>query len=147
MNQITEKNITKVWKNIKIFLNSGNKGNSWILDTEGHSNVGIKDFICNQCGKRFFTRKSLKNHLTSVHGSEKAFKCNHCDMAFALKGPLKRHIKNVHEGIKKFRCSHCDRPFSEKGNLNQHIRTVHKIPCGKKKLEEYTRPAIAKCRN
>ena len=48
-----------------------------------------------------------------------------CDYGCSLKRTLRQHIASVHEGKKPHKCSICDYSFSEKGNMIKHIESVH----------------------
>ena len=43
-----------------------------------------KKFMCNQCDKKFFTRKDLKRHSV-VHTGNREFCCPHCSQRFGRK--------------------------------------------------------------
>ena len=55
---------------------------------------------CDVCDKRYVTKQSLRQHMTSAHGLGEA---------------------------QKFTCGVCSRDFSQKSTLNRHIKLVHKI--------------------
>ena len=47
-----------------------------------------KKFMCNQCDKKFFTRKDLKRHSV-VHTGNREFCCPHCSQRFGRKVRLR----------------------------------------------------------
>jgi len=51
--------------------------------------------------------------------------CDECGKTYAKKASLKKHIKNVHVGIKNLKCQLCDYITSEKSNLDKHIEGRH----------------------
>eukprot|EP00092_Neocalanus_flemingeri_P031056 GFUD01033736.1.p1 GENE.GFUD01033736.1~~GFUD01033736.1.p1 ORF type:complete len:774 (-),score=112.56 GFUD01033736.1:2240-4561(-) len=54
-----------------------------------------KKFVCNQCEKKFFTRKDLKRHSV-VHTGNREFSCPHCTQRFGRKDHMTRHAKKTH---------------------------------------------------
>ncbi|QQP39531.1 Uncharacterized protein FKW44_020447, partial [Caligus rogercresseyi] len=54
-----------------------------------------KKFPCNQCERRFFTRKDLKRHSV-VHTGDREFPCPHCTQRFGRKDHMVRHAKKSH---------------------------------------------------
>jgi len=54
-----------------------------------------KKFVCNQCDKKFFTRKDLKRHSV-VHTGNREFSCPHCTQRFGRKDHMTRHAKKTH---------------------------------------------------
>lgn len=61
-----------------------------------------KNFLCNTCGKSFYTNFHLEVHIRS-HTGIKPFKCPHCDKSFSQKSGLSMHIY-THTGEKPFSC-------------------------------------------
>lgn len=50
-----------------------------------------KPFVCQECGKSFKTKESLRLHLR-IHNGDKPFKCNQCDAKFNNSSNLKKHV-------------------------------------------------------
>lgn len=61
-----------------------------------------KNFLCNTCGKSFYTNFHLEVHIRS-HTGIKPFKCPHCDKSFSQKSGLSMHVY-THTGEKPFAC-------------------------------------------
>ena len=55
-----------------------------------------KDYKCDNCGKSFVHKYSLKTHVETIHEKSKSFKCNVCNKNFTQKGNLVKHIASVH---------------------------------------------------
>ncbi|XP_063544844.1 zinc finger protein ZFP2-like [Cydia strobilella] len=88
----------------------------------------VKQFVCNECPKRFFSKAQLQIHMRS-HTGERPFQCPGCPRAFTLKNNLKRHHLTAHEGIRQnIPCAICERVFTTKNSMAMHVSTVH---CGR----------------
>ena len=48
------------------------------LNIHMKTHQGIKDYMCNLCGKAMTQRQSLKKHMITVHDKLKLYKCNFC---------------------------------------------------------------------
>ena len=69
-------------------------------DLKSHMRVHTDDdyrwaFPCQQCGKKFTTKSSLKVNAR-LHGGEKPHKCEICKKLFNQIGHMKDHMKKVH---------------------------------------------------
>merc|ERR1712039_643849 len=86
--------------------------------------LGIKDFECKECGKKFVTKGNLTQHYRT-HSGEKPFKCKHpkcgCGRAFSQKQQVDRHIKRALK-IREYKCTQCDMAFTTKYELTAHLR-------------------------
>lgn len=87
--------------------------------------LGIKPFVCEDCGKSFQTRKSLLQHKVS-HSSTK-IKCHLCDKTFKRPGGRNQHIKSFHLKLKSYECSVCGRFYSLKGDMQRCRHSLMKI--------------------
>ena len=99
-------------------------------------------FVCNKCGKGFFTADGHRCHV-ECHSEEKKIKCtdNTCPQLFTSKLALKAHIKLKHSGVKeRIKCKYadtgCDKMFTVKGNMIEHTFKckynpdgVHELKC------------------
>lgn len=80
-----------------------------------------KNFLCNTCGKNFFTNFHLDVHIRS-HTGERPFKCQFCNKAFAQMSGLKMHTF-THTGERPFMCSKCPKTFNQYGHVREHMMT------------------------
>ncbi len=83
---------------------------------ERHSDV--KDHVCSECGKTFFTDSELKQHQT-VHTTETPYKCSHCDKRFKRSTHLHIH-ERIHTGEKPYHCHSCGKRFTQLSSLICH---------------------------
>ncbi|XP_061835130.1 uncharacterized protein [Nerophis lumbriciformis] len=80
-------------------------------------------FVCNYCGKRFTSSRSLETH-ERVHTGERPYSCGQCGKRFTQSGHLKTH-QSVHTGERPFACQYCDKRFAGKQNLRIHLHKHH----------------------
>ncbi|PIK37452.1 putative zinc finger protein, partial [Apostichopus japonicus] len=100
--------------------------------------TGIKNYMCDQCGKCMSTPYNLKIHYLRLHATEeeKNITCSEddCDFKCADKAVLKDHLRQKHnlmidnrdsekvEKIKLFSCKHCDYTGKKESSLRYHMR-------------------------
>ena len=66
--------------------------------------------LCSDCGKRFPTTKTLRDHVRTTH-EERRHPCSVCGDFFMSLGSLKVHQK-IHTGEKPHQCSVCGKYFA-----------------------------------
>jgi hypothetical protein len=86
---------------------------------------GAKGFMCETCGKKFATDKSMEVHQKVVHENQKPYSCTMCDYKAGQKASLVGHMQGVHENRKPHVCEHCGYSTVSKSTLNNHLRMVH----------------------
>jgi len=112
------------------------------------SHMGIKDYVCSECGKAYTEKRYRDDHYNTVHLGLKNYPCEHCGKSFASYNSLSAHIKNVHGIAPKpksttspqaakvqteFACDACGKVYKSKGARNTHFDKAHlgdiKLPC------------------
>ena len=118
-------------------------------DSLKQTDIQIKKFECEKCGKRFAQNSLLRKHFSAVHeqtsdrfGGNRKFQCPYCPSQFKRKDHADRHITHLHSiapDAKLFECNHpdCGKRFQSAGRLQQHSKLhqdnlTHPCPvCGK----------------
>ncbi|CAH1173540.1 unnamed protein product [Phaedon cochleariae] len=81
---------------------------------------GIRQFLCNHCGKNYTRKNGLERHMLT-HSGLKPFQCRECGKAFITKDILKTHML-THLGIKEHKCKVCQKQFTQSSHLGYHMR-------------------------
>ena len=77
---------------------------------------------CDQCGKRFLAKRSLLEHIKTVHLKESIFApCDQCHETFNTKLLLRRHKNMVHSTDPKFNCPECGKRFASCSDVARHL--------------------------
>lgn len=87
-----------------------------------HSEHRQRNFICESCGKGFFSKSDVKVHMRT-HTGETPYACTECSARFTQLGAMLRHKKR-HSGEKDHLCSTCSKRFCTKQELKMHY-AVH----------------------
>ncbi|XP_063542120.1 zinc finger protein 182-like [Cydia strobilella] len=93
---------------------------------------GEKLYACEDCGKHFRNKYTLRKHIQHTHlssgpehqrhNSKKLYKCSHCDYNSIRKSNLLAHERR-HTGDKPYTCSYCDFKCSHKSTIRKHLMT------------------------
>ncbi|KAJ7322752.1 hypothetical protein JRQ81_019039 [Phrynocephalus forsythii] len=87
----------------------------------GPQTPGERRHGCNECGKMFGVKKSLKVHQRSHHGQERPYECSECCKSFNCHSGLVRH-QMTHRGERPYKCEECGKCYSRKEHLQNHQR-------------------------
>ena len=93
---------------------------------EMHNPLFVKQFICELCGNAYSRTTGLKQHMVSVHSTQRDFPCTECGKAFTNKNRLANHLR-IHTGAKPFKCKVCDYRSNRRDNVLLHCKKVHKV--------------------
>ena len=85
-----------------------------------HSDVRVKHFQCQVCGKAFEHKESLARHIV-LHGPRKLFKCEMCDKSFNWRWNLKAHLQIHNRTIEIHKCEKCGQILTSKGSYEKHL--------------------------
>ena len=93
-------------------------------------------YFCDQCGRQFMTKGSLRNHIQVEH-DKKEFECKTCHQTFKTHNKRDEHQILIHSTDEKYNCKFCGKRFGNIGRLKGHITYYHEEPkfkcqfCGK----------------
>lgn len=82
---------------------------------------GERQFHCDQCPCKYFTKTALSDHLKK-HRKELTFICDVCGNAHTTKKSLQEHME-THTGV-KVTCNICNLQV-RRYNLSRHLRRIH----------------------
>ncbi|MPC21921.1 Oocyte zinc finger protein XlCOF6 [Portunus trituberculatus] len=85
-----------------------------------------KNNVCNDCGKKFVFKFSLKAHA-AIHSATPNFTCV-CGQTFSVRGSYMNHVRRVHQAVSevKYSCELCFKSFVDHHTLRLHLISVHK---------------------
>ena len=83
------------------------------------------EYKCYICQESFAKRKSMANHMRTIHNEKKFHKCNQCERTFSIYQNMLDHISSIHEGKKNYQCEICKNYFISKVVLSRHINKGH----------------------
>ncbi|CAH2244731.1 jg27735 [Pararge aegeria aegeria] len=96
-----------------------------------HNNERARRFICEHCGKGFYSKSDCKIHMRT-HTGETPYSCSSCPARFSQVGSLQRH-KLTHTGERTHVCTKCPKKFPTREELKKHYlvhsdERKHKCP-------------------
>lgn len=91
----------------------------------------MSEINCQECGKLFANKYTLKTHSKIHQPRERNFKCQveNCEKIFFTQNHLENHTETVHKCLdRNFICSTCSKSFKTSNNLQTH-EAVHSERC------------------
>ena len=85
--------------------------------------MGLAQFVCKFCGKKFASKSHWEQHVRT-HTGDKPYECKYCGRRFTHEHVCKSHeIK--HTGVKPFACGLCDYKCYTQWELTGHHSRKH----------------------
>ncbi|KAK3863731.1 hypothetical protein Pcinc_030530 [Petrolisthes cinctipes] len=92
-----------------------------------HGGDDERRFGCDHCSSRFYRKAHLRRHI-DMHLGIKNYECTSCAKKFCTRGTLKNHLKTFHShGARRFPCNWCGRVFKRKIYVTTHVCTGNPI--------------------
>ncbi|KAL1399111.1 hypothetical protein pipiens_008462 [Culex pipiens pipiens] len=98
----------------------------------GRGHLQKKPYECNECGRRFTQKSSLKTHLDSHRSDRDPIRCDPCGQEFPTPTALYAHRRTVHKTQKKtpenattYDCPRCGRSFKQLRWFRTHMKREH----------------------
>lgn len=85
--------------------------------------TGQKPYKCDQCGREFREKGTLREHVR-IHTGAMPFACEFCGKRFRFKGVLTTH-RRQHTGERPYSCIECNHHFTNWPNYNKHMKRKH----------------------
>ncbi|XP_038122978.1 gastrula zinc finger protein XlCGF53.1 [Culex quinquefasciatus] len=110
------------------------QGYATLSNLKNHLNSHLqkKPYECNECGRRFTQKSSLKTHLDSHRSDRDPIRCDPCGQEFPTPTALYAHRRTVHKTQKKtpenattYDCSRCGRSFKQLRWFRTHMKREH----------------------
>ncbi|CAG4983908.1 unnamed protein product [Colias eurytheme] len=89
---------------------------------ETHNENKERNYGCDICDKKFFSKINLQNHIHRAH-TGRQYTCQLCNITYKYKDNLVKHLL-THEGKKLYKCDYCNKSFSTRTYCVEHQR-VH----------------------
>jgi len=90
-----------------------------------------KDYLCDQCDRKFDEKRKLTSHITKQHSDNPPVRrsvsmddsmktCHHCGKVMASNKQLILHLSGVHLKLKQYVCNTCGKSFPNADQLCMH---------------------------
>ena len=115
------------------------KGQTFLCDECGKSYKGLKGLQahlrchkgdrtvqCEVCKLVLPNPSKMKQHLNTVHATERPYKCDICPKTFVYEISYKSH-KNMHMDVRPFLCNICGKGFRTRPHLREHMNLHNQV--------------------
>lgn len=94
---------------------------------ERHENYHVDiNRSCSLCGKLFYKKWNLDEHMASEHGQGKSISCSECGKFFKWERNLLAHVQLHHQPEEvRHRCKYCPLTFLKKKSYINHHKSKH----------------------
>ena len=113
-----------IWKEGLTKHTLTHKINDGTLTEEEKNQLELQKKPCEFCGKKFRDPSAMSRHLKS-HMGIKDYVCSECGKAFTEKRYRVDHYNTAHLGLKNYPCEHCGKSFASYNSLSAHIKRIH----------------------
>ncbi|KPU79903.1 uncharacterized protein Dana_GF18167, isoform B [Drosophila ananassae] len=83
--------------------------------------LGVKNFACEICNKRFVTKHLLTLHERVRHLGERPYPCGYCQLCFFTSSARNCHERLQHIRDKRYQCDECGKQFNTPTFLKRHL--------------------------
>ncbi|XP_064550431.1 zinc finger protein 98-like [Drosophila montana] len=90
------------------------------LDIHILRHKGEKNFECEECGAKHYSKYLLQLHIRVKHQGEMPFVCRYCDQRFYSGSTRTRHEQVRHIRSWSYECKICGKKYNTKSCLNKH---------------------------
>ena len=92
---------------------------SKMMNHEESMHIKSGKFRCNICYKCFGSQLNLNLHM-KIHLGIKDYICSECGHATTQKYSLVIHHRTVHQKLKLFKCQYCEKSFGQSQDMKNH---------------------------
>ncbi|XP_070137366.1 transcription factor Ouib [Drosophila bipectinata] len=110
-------------KPLKLLCNLCGKYLKSVENLKNHQlrHLGVKEFACQSCNRRFVTKHLLTLHERVRHLGEQPYPCGYCQLCFLTSAARNYHERLKHIKDKKYKCEDCGKQFDTASSRKKHM--------------------------